>query len=297
MLVREPVVAGRFYPSRSDECRRDLASCLPSAEAASQPTGRIVGGIVPHAGWMCSGAVAAQVIDAIARHSRPTTVVIFGAVHVMGVRRASVFASGAWQTPLGEVRVDERLAERIASASSLIEADPYAHEREHSIEVQLPFLQHVLPGVRIVPIMVPPDAQAHVVGGIVARTCRDSRVDVVYLGSTDLTHYGPGYDFTPHGIGPAALTWAKEKNDRRMLDLILAMQADAVVGEARTHQNACGSGAIAATIAACAAAGATTATLLQHTTSFEVLSSRFREAPTDAVGYAGIVFEASAEPL
>lgn len=291
MLVREPVVAGRFYPARSEDCRRELTACLPAAGERPTVATPIVGGIVPHAGWMCSGSVAALVIDALARRgSEPATIVIFGAVHVPGVRRAAVFATGRWETPLGTVAVDERLAERLCGASSLIEANERAHEYEHSIEVQLPFVQHALGRARIVPIMVPPNEQAHTVGQIVARTCADSGAAVAYLGSTDLTHYGPSYEFTPRGVGAGALAWAKDENDRRMLDLILALGAEAVVAEARARQNACGSGAIAATIAACRQAGATQAALLRHTTSFEVLSKRFNEEPTDAVGYAGVVF-------
>ncbi|MCK6456475.1 MAG: AmmeMemoRadiSam system protein B [Phycisphaerae bacterium] len=290
MLIREPVVAGRFYPASPDRCRDELAACLPADPQALPPNQRVFGGIVPHAGWICSGSVAGLVIDAVARSRPPQTAVIFGAVHVRGVQHAAVFSSGIWETPVGPIPVNQRLAERICESSALIESDPTVHEYEHSIEVQLPFLRHVAPDIQIVPIMVAPDAQSHVVGRIVARTCMDSNADVVFLGSTDLTHYGPGYDFTPQGVGPTGLQWAKDHNDRRMIDTILRMDAEAVVTEARANQNACGSGAIAATIAACRQAGATQARLLRHTTSYEVLSRIGHESPTDAVGYAAIVF-------
>lgn len=290
MLIREPVVAGRFYPSQPDRCRAELAACLPQHVPELPADVQILGGIVPHAGWICSGAVAAQVIAALAQSRALRTVVIFGAVHVPHGPRAAVFTSGAWETPLGTVSIDDRLAGRIAESSSLVEADPHAHEDEHSIEVQVPFIQHYLPKVKIVPIMVPPSEKSHTVGQIVGRVCAESAADVAFLGSTDLTHYGPSYDFEPHGGGMAGLNWARNENDRRMIDLILGLKDDAVVAEARTRQNACGSGAIAATIAACRQAGATRATLLRHTTSYEVLRARFNEPPTDAVGYAGVVF-------
>ncbi len=296
MLIREPAVAGRFYPAEAESCRAELARCFggPGVAGASdlRPSAaeKVIGGIVPHAGWMFSGPTAAAVIEAVAARRSPATAVIFGAVHVRHGPRASVFNAGAWETPLGPVPVDERLAERIASAGTLFEADPYAHEHEHSIEVEVPLLRHLFPDIRIVPIMVPPTDHAATVGRIVGRICRDAQADAVFLGSSDFTHYGPSYGFMPHGTGPAALLWAKEHNDRRLIDLILAMQEEAVVPEARAHANACGAGAIAATIAASRECGATCATLLRHTTSAEVMRGRFDDAPHDAVGYAGIVF-------
>jgi AmmeMemoRadiSam system protein B len=287
MLVREPIVAGRFYPDEPEACRQALQECLPREEATVE--GTLIGGIVPHAGWVYSGAVAGQVMAALARR-RPRTAVVFGAVHVRHGARASVFSSGAWETPLGTIRVDERLAERICGASSLLESNPHAHEFEHSIEVEVPFLQHLLPEIRIVPVMVPPNEHAHVLGEVVGRTCRDSEADVAFIGSTDLTHYGPGYQFTPRGVGAEALGWAKNENDRRMIDLMLRLDAESVVSEARAHQNACGAGAIAATIAACKQLGAARAEVLRHTTSYEVGRAWSDEPASDAVGYAGVVF-------
>lgn len=293
MPVRSPVVAGRFYPSDPRRCRSELESCLPPTHDQPAIEGAVVGGVGPHAGWICSGAIAARVAAACARQG-PRSAILFGAVHVPHVERPSLYARGSWQTPLGTVDIDEPLAERIAAESSLIRVDDTAHRYEHSIEVHLPFLQHYLAPLRIVPIMVPPDDDAAAVGDEVGRVARAAGGPVFVLGSSDLTHYGPAYEFTPYGVGMAGLRWAKQENDRRMIDLILRLDATAVVPEARAHGNACGSGAIAATIAACKQLGADRAVLLDHATSFEVLSARFPEEPTDAVGYAGIVFVRSA---
>ncbi|MBN2560435.1 MAG: AmmeMemoRadiSam system protein B [Phycisphaerae bacterium] len=297
MMIREPAVAGMFYARDGDECRAELRRCLQRAEekAAGRDAGadlrNIVGGIVPHAGWICSGAVAAGVFNEIARRQEPGVVVIFGAVHVRHGPRASVFPSGAWETPLGLADVDGRLAERLLGQTGLLDADPHAHEREHSIEVLVPFVQHLLPASRIVPIMVPANDNAATLGTAIGRTCKAYGVEAIFVGSTDLTHYGPSYGFAPKGVGAAGLAWAKDVNDRRMVDLILSLRADDAVGEASASQNACGAGAIAATIAACKACGATRATLLEHTTSYEVLSELVKEPMYDAVGYAGIVFD------
>jgi AmmeMemoRadiSam system protein B len=113
---------------------------------------------------------------------------------------------------------------------------------------------------------------------------------VAYIGSTDLTHYGPNYGFLPEGIGQQGLAWAKDVNDRRLIELMRLMKAEEIVREASEHRNACGSGAIAATLAACKLAGAQQGVLLDHVSSQEVARSMQYPASDDAVGYAGMVF-------
>ncbi|MFH0982926.1 MAG: AmmeMemoRadiSam system protein B [Planctomycetota bacterium] len=288
MMIREPVQAGCFYAASEAQCRQDLETCV--AEPVPPVQGTIRGGLVPHAGWMYSGKVAGRVFAAIAAQARPTTVVLFGAVHRHRGRQAALFPSGCWATPIGPVQVDGRLAERILGHTNLIIEDAYAHEQEHSIEVQVPLIRYLLPEAMILPIMVPPTADALQVGEAVARTVEAYQIHAVMVGSTDLTHYGPSYGFTPAGVGPEGLAWAKNVNDRRMLELILGLQPQAVVAESQAHHNACGAGAIAATMAAVQQLGADQAVLLEHTTSHEVLG---RRSGSDAVGYAGIVFTAS----
>ncbi len=296
MMIREPSFAGRFYAGSADACLAEVEGCLQRAadakadDAVTVETDRIIGGIVPHAGWLYSGAIAARVIAEIAARPHPQAVIIFGAVHVLHAARPSIFASGAWETPLGLAEVDARLAERLLGQTGLLDADPHAHDGEHSIEVEVPFVQHLLPDTLIVPIMVPVNDSGASLGAAVGRACRSYGVDTVFLGSTDLTHYGTSFRFTPQGEGPQALRWSKDVNDRRMIDLMLDMRADDAVEEAVTHRNACGGGAIAATLSACTAYGAERATLLEHTTSAEI-SRAFSNAPAhDAVGYAGVMF-------
>lgn len=292
MMIREPAVAGMFYPRDAAQCLSDLTSCLDRAVSPSDPVreaDQIVGAVVPHAGWICSGGVAAGVIREISTRKHPDVLIVFGAVHVPNVVRAAVFPSGAWATPLGLAQIESRLVDRLCGQCGLLESDPHAHDREHSIEVELPFFQHLLPGVPIIPVMVPVDEKASDLGSAMGRTCRNFGVGACFLCSTDLTHYGPSYGFTPHGVGPAGLRWAKDVNDRRMIDLMLAMRDREAVREAVMNRSACGGGAIAATLAACRAYGAQRADLVDHTTSEEVLTALGHEPMDDAVGYAGII--------
>lgn len=288
MRVREPIVAGQFYPSDPETCLEEVRALTTSEEPAVG--GRPLGGLVPHAGYMCSGAVAGRVLATLAAVRRPRTVVLFGGVHRYGGRHAAAFVSGRWETPLGPVKVNERLAERILGHTNIIVDDAYAHEEEHSIEVQLPFLRHLFPEAEIVPIMVPATEIAHEVGEAVARTVSAYQEDVVIVGTTDLTHYGPHYGYIPHGVGEVGARWAQEQNDPRFIKLVCAMKAEELVEEAQLHKNACSPGAAAATVSAATGLGATRGVLLSHTSSAEVLRGRMRDAADNCVGYAGIVF-------
>jgi len=291
MVIREPVVAGQFYAAQPERCRADLEQLLGGASVPVDAGERLVGGLVPHAGWTCSGAVAGKVFRALAATTSPEVIILFGGVHHYRGREAAMFGAGRWETPLGPIEVDARLAERILGHTNLIVEDPYAHEDEHSIEVQMPFVKHLFPKAKIVPLMVPMVQTAHEVGEAVGRTLRAYDYDAVVVGTTDLTHYGPNYGYVPHGIGAKANAWAKESNDRRFIELVCTMKMKDLVTEAFDHKNACSSGAAAATLAAVAALGATEGILLEHTTSSEVLAGRSKGEMADSVGYAGIVFK------
>ena len=290
MRIREPIVAGQFYAADAKGCREDLVRLVGQAPSAVDGNEPLLGGLVPHAGWVCSGAVAAGVFKTLAASRTPTTIVLIGSVHRHHGKQAAVFGSGRWETPVGPVEIDERLAERVCGHTSLIVDDPYAHEGEHSIEVQVPFIVNLFPDAKVLPIMVPPSRTAAEVGEAIGRTIKLYNYDALVIGTTDLTHYGPNYGFAPHGVGAAGNAWAKNTNDRRFIDLILELQGADLVPEAAEHRNACGSGAAAATVGAVTALGASRATLLEHTTSAEVLGDAGRRDMADSVGYAGIVF-------
>ncbi|UCG33194.1 MAG: AmmeMemoRadiSam system protein B [Phycisphaerales bacterium] len=293
MSIREPVVAGSFYPGQAESCRRELAACVPDSLPAEVDDRKLVGGVVPHAGWMFSGAVAGKVLAALARQGRCSTYVLFGAAHRSLAGPNALFATGVWRTPLGDVSVDGDLAHELMNACPDIVADEEAHRLEHSLEVQLPFIQHVAPEARFVPIMVLPSSRAAELGRQIGEAVAGIRQDVTFVGSSDLTHYGPRYGFQPAGTGEKGLEWSRNVNDRRMIDCLVSMRAEEIVGEAATNHNACGAGALAATVAACRACGAKRGILLDYRTSADVEPSRGlldRAVCEDMVGYAGVVF-------
>ena len=289
--VREPVVAGRFYPNDPKQCADEVRTMLDKARASGGEAGDWIGAVVPHAGWICSGQIAARAIAALHKaHPKAELVVVFGAVHTVAAPSyGAVDDHQAWSVPTGISPVDQRVVKLVVENGKLLRLDGRPHAREHSIEVQLPLIQGAWGPVPILPVEVAPVAAAEEIGREVARLIKDRIREAVFLGSTDLTHYGADYGFEPAGPGTKGFAWAKE-NDRRLLQQLTAMDAKAVVRETQQHHNACGGGAVAAMVGACLEMGARTVQILEHTNSFEVLSRTIGRQEADvAVGYAAAV--------
>ncbi len=279
--------AGTFYPRRAEEIRAFLeeVSRLPLPDPGPGPA---LGGVVPHAGWIYSGPTAAKVWRLLGerRPKDADLVVLFGAIHrFQAVGGPGVDFHSSWRTPIGDLQVDREALEALVE-KGLVQAAPSVHQGEHSLEVQLPFLVRFLPGLKILPVAMPPHPQAPEAGRAMARVLEGMGRVPLAVGSTDLTHYGERFGFTPGGKGEAGRAWAKA-NDRRFLDLLLAMDAESLVPEARSRMNACGAGAAAAALAFSQEMGARRAFLVEHTDSQEVQPDPWSDI---YVGYAGCLF-------
>ncbi|HHI80122.1 MAG TPA: AmmeMemoRadiSam system protein B [Planctomycetes bacterium] len=289
--IRPAYQAGRFYPADPSECRAFVGQDLgPIPELQ----GRLFGGVVPHAGWVFSGKVSLRLFKTLAKKGTVDRIVILGAVHVPGVKGPSVGDWDAWQTPLGNVPVD-RVFERALVEEAGAEVHPRAHEGEHSIEVQVPLLSQVFPGVPMVPVAVPPSLEALRFGEALGRLLQKDSKTSYLIASSDLTHYGPDfYGFAPAGSGEKALEWAEKNDDRFLRDLAL-LDARGLLKEAVQSQSACGPGAVAAATEAAKVLGAKEARVLEHTNSYLVESAaggfgRPLGPARNFVGYASAVF-------
>lgn len=291
MQKRKSIVAGQFYPGQHDSCVDEINECLDARTLSEPLPETIVAGIVPHAGWTFSGSLAALVFLAIKQqHEKVHTFVIFGAAHGYFGQSPALYDRGSWITPLGEVAIDEELADAVLSAGPVV-SDASAHRAEHSIEVQVPFMQYLFPGAKILPIIVPPREQAVALGNSIGQIInKDEHKKIVCIGSTDLTHYGPRYGFTPMGVSEDALKWADSVNDKKFIDLALKLEPERLLADAAENCNACGAGAAAAAIAAAKQIGKTEGLLLVHANSNEVMLRKMGTASADSVGYAAIVF-------
>jgi AmmeMemoRadiSam system protein B len=290
MLTRRPIVAGQFYPGQHYSCIDEINLCIDARAVSEELPERIVAGIVPHAGWTFSGSLAALVFSAIKQQDEKVhTFVIFGAAHGY-FGPPALCEKGFWETPLGNIAIDEELADAVLSGGSAV-ANRGAHTSEHSIEVQVPFIQYLFAGAKILPVIVPPSEHAVTLGTRVGEIIsRDENKKIVCIGSTDLTHYGPRYGFTPKGTGKKALEWAGSVNDREFIDFALKMEPEHLLNSAGENLNACGPGAAAATIAAAKKLGAERGVLLAHTNSNEIMLEKMGTTSSDSVGYAAIVF-------
>lgn len=189
--IREPVVAGSFYPSSAEALKREIQGFL--AQSAPSPVdGEIIGLVVPHAGYMYSGAVAAAGYKALINREIKTAVVIAPS-HRVYFEGASVMTEGAYRTPLGLVKIDEELARDIVSEDSLFSTDVRPHLNEHALEVQVPFLQVAGRDVRIVPVIMGSQTSGTVASMTrsLADVLRKRGEGIVCVASTDLSHYHP----------------------------------------------------------------------------------------------------------
>lgn len=188
MQSRPPAVAGTFYEAAPDRLHAQLDACFAAAGPVPERRQPFIGGVVPHAGLMYSGAVAAAFYAAAVL---PQRFIILCPNHTGLGHFAAINSSGSWRTPLGDVPVDAALAAKLMARSKLLADDGRAHAREHSLEVQLPFLQRLVPGFTFVPICLGAHRfdYAEEVGGAIAEVVRGESEPVGILASSDLNHY------------------------------------------------------------------------------------------------------------
>jgi MEMO1 family protein len=272
--IRAPVVAGQFYEASEAGLRREIEEAYLSDRGPGKlpevnPEGprRIIGLVCPHAGYFYSGAVAAHAYAALAADGVPDTVVIVGPSHRLGGFLAGTQAAGAWRTPLGDAEIDQELAWALLAALPELIDDPRAFTYEHSLEVQVPFLQHLYGArLRIVPIMMVEQelGDARLLGEALGQALAGR--NAVIVASTDMTHQRPA------GI-------AREQ-DLALAEHIRNLDAAGLLAERMERGiTMCGYGPTAALLFAAQALGATGAEILAYHHSGEVA------AMADVVGY------------
>jgi AmmeMemoRadiSam system protein B len=266
-MIRKPAVSGRFYPAEPDELQKAVQDFLD----LTQPSTKSIGVIVPHAGYMYSGHVAGAVYSKIAL---PPRNIILCPNHTGLGPPLSIMKAGAWQTPLGRMRIDEELCAALIEADPHLEDDTAAHRLEHAIEVQLPFMQHIGgPAVRFVPITIGTSNLERLqgLGGAVAEVVRRAAPEALIVASSDMNHYESD-----------AVTRVK---DRKAIDQILAMNPEGLYKVVqRENISMCGYGPAVSMLTAAKLLDASNATLVKYATSADV-SRDFDYV----VGYAGLM--------
>jgi AmmeMemoRadiSam system protein B len=259
MNIRPAAVAGTWYPGTAGALTREVDTCLEAA--AEGPSGDIRAVIAPHAGMMFSGPVGAHAYKAAASGSYDV-VVLVGPSHFVGFEGVAVYPDGAFDTPLGPLAIDERGASALLS-SPVVQAMPGPHRREHSLEMQLPFLRRLLPDVPIVPLLMGYQQRGTIegLGTALAEAFRSRRP--LLVASTDLSHYFDASTAT--------------SLDRRVQDCVAALDPDRLLHlfeqypeHERGRYVACGGGPAIAVMLAARALGARDARILKYAHSGEV---------------------------
>jgi AmmeMemoRadiSam system protein B len=279
--VRRPCQAGAFYEGNAESLKRQIRNCFLNKLGPGQlPTvvenGQrgVVGLICPHAGYMFSGSVAAHSYYQLAIDGKPDLVFILGPNHTGLGSGLAVMNEGVWRTPLGDVEIDAEAANQVVQESKIVDVDEAAHNYEHSIEVQLPFLQYLYGGgFKIVPIcfLMQDLNSAREVGEALAKIA--AQRNAVMIASSDMTHYEP-----------------QEKAQSKDLKALEAVEA---MDEARFYSiiesqrvTACGYGPIGALVTAAKSLGVKEAKLLCYKTSGDVIGDY-----SSVVGYAAVCFK------
>jgi MEMO1 family protein len=283
--IRRPVFAGSWYPDDAQECLAQIETFLEPGLEPHLRSQSWQAGIVPHAGWYYSGSIACNVIACL-KESHPIDVVVIFGMHLHPDSSSFLMPRGAWGTPLGDLPVAADLADHLMQHFKFQKETTRRFSHDNTIELQLPFIKALLDPGAILALGVPPAPAALEIGRATAEWAVRNGKRMKVIGSTDLTHYGRNYGFTPHGSGPAALEWVRQENDHRVIEAMLALAPEKIIAEGLEHQNACCAGAAAAAVTTARKLGARAGHTLAYATSHD-------KSPGESfVGYVGLLFGA-----
>jgi MEMO1 family protein len=269
-MLRQPAVAGRFYPEDAEELARQIDAFCGSETAA--PRRRVTACMVPHAGYRFSGHVAGAVY---ARIELPRRILLLGPRHYPRGEAQAILSEGAWQTPLGRAEIDAELAAKLQRACPSLIENAVAHQQEHALEVQLPFLQRLLGDFRFVPIALGTVdfAALEALGLAIAEVLRAGAEPVFIIASSDMNHYESDS--------------VTRKKDYTAIDRILAIDPRGLHDTVRKEGiSMCGVGPAVSMLTAARALGATRAEVVRYATSGDINGDR-----DEVVGYAGVVVD------
>lgn len=267
-MIRKPVVAGQFYSQSEADLNKQIGSfVVPGLNKE-----KVLAIVVPHAGYMYSGAIAGAVYSRI---EIPKTLIILGPNHTGRGAMAAIMTNGEWQLPAGNVKINSELGKAILAGSSVLEDDADAHLFEHSIEVQIPFIQYFRRDVSIVPIAIMSNdyKSCQDIGEAISDAMKVCQHPITIIASTDMTHYESR---------DAAL-----KKDYIAIEKILHLDPQGLYNAVRENRiSMCGYIATTAALIACNHLNAKNAELVKYMTSGEV-SGDFNQV----VGYAGLIIK------
>jgi len=284
MILREPCLPPGWYPRQTGAIEEFLEPFKKAGKspALTQAPRLSQAAIAPHAGWYYSGRLAALAVSSL--DAQAGTVVVIGGHLPEGMPVLSAREDGV-KTPLGAMMIDKELREAFEKR---MPATPDRYQ-DNTVEVLLPIVRYFFPESKLLWLRFPSELSSFEAGRILAETTADLGRRIVVLSSTDLTHYGRNYGFSPKGTGKLALEWVKKSNDADFINAVLDGEPSMVLKRADEDKSACSAGAVLGALGFAAQMGKK-AKLLEYSTSADVISSEGDEIPDSFVGYAAISF-------
>lgn len=278
MMLRRRNLPPGWYPEDAEGIVKLLSSWVDERAPGSGAKAAVA----PHAGWAFSGRLAAMAASSL---REAETVAVIGG-HLPASSAPLAAFEDAFETPLGALQSDAELREALAAELSTREGGSLIlrgdEVPDNTVEVQLPIVKARFPGSKLLWLRAPNGRGAIILGEALSRAAAGLGRSVACIGSTDLTHYGPAYGFSPAGRGATAERWVREQNDKTFIEALLALDPAAALERGEEDQSACSSGAAAAALAFALKEGATRAELLAYATSLEV------RRDDSFVGYAAV---------
>ncbi len=265
-MIRKPVVAGQFYPQTEPALNKMLSGLVDASSEKQEAKGIIM----PHAGYVYSGQVAGATVSKV---NLKKTAILLGTNHTGTGKPFAIMTKGSWMTPLGEAKIDTEIAESILKESENLKEDALSHLSEHSIEVEVPFLQYLKKDIKIVPITISFDdiSKYQALGKEIAEGFKKIGRDALFVASTDLTHYEPRE--------------AAEEKDKLVIDAVLSLDEKKLFEAVKENNiSMCGIGPTCTLISACKNLGAKKAGLVKYRTSGDISGDY-----ASVVGYAGMI--------
>lgn len=272
--IRKRKLSFGWYPDNSEKIKSFIINNIDNKNSISRNS---IAAIVPHAGWYYSGKLAVRSIYRL--YPYPDTIIIIGG-HLKSGAPLYYFPEDKFETPIGDFNMDKLFLPGLREEFE-IKQD---YTNDNTVEIIVPILKYFFPKSKLLCLRIGAGKEAVKLGTVIYNISRKLNQNINVIGSTDLTHYGRNYSFSPHGTGIKALNWAKEINDKEIINKMLNMDYDGILESANNNSSACSSGAASAVVRFADHFEKKSGHLVGYSNSYDI-------SPADSfVGYAGITF-------
>jgi AmmeMemoRadiSam system protein B len=276
MILREPCLPSGWYPREKSKIEAFLAPF--SGET------RALAAIAPHAGWYFSGEPAALAVSSLGKEAE--TIAVIGGHLPTGMPILLAGEDGV-KTPFGVMKIDRELREEFSKHAPVFNSVKPDRYQDNTVEILLPMVRYFFPDAELLWLRFPAGPSSFDAGKLLSECAKSLGRRIRVIGSTDLTHYGRNYGYSPKGTGKAALEWVKKVNDAALINAVLEGDPSRVLRRAEEDSSSCSAGAVLGAMGFAASEGAASVRLLDYRTSADVDD----EVPDSFVGYAAIAFE------